>query len=567
MQMKPRPQYLMLLLSLATALVMILSSCGTQPASSPPPSNSTGKVTPGGTFVDDIFEDASSLMPNGSAETYADLLDNAIYTPLFNTDANGKMVPALAKEIPTLANGEISAAFMTWTIKLRTDVKWSDGQPVNADDVDYTWKLWNNIWDGKKYGAASTTGYNLITSADVAPDKASITFHLKQAYAPFLTLWVDGINAPMPKHHFASMPSDTILKSAENLHPTITDGAFTISESVHGDHYTFVKDPNFYRHSEGLPYLDKIVFRVVPNQDTILKDFQAGSIDASWFLDVSKKDIYSSMSGYHTVVNPVNANFEVMVMNFNNAILGKAPEVRKAISMAIDHDALIKTARHGLASSLCIPETKAYNPGYQADAPCPKFDPAAANQLLDQAGWTKGADGVRAKNGQRLEFKYSTTANNKWRATDEQIIQSNLSDIGIKLNIENHPADEYFGPFLNGGKHDLAEFETGDGIYPDNAPLIASDQVPPNGENWSFYSNKQLDDLLHQVQKGGDPAALQQAFNQIHQIYLTDFPFIILYGVSDLAVAKNTVQGYAPGPYAASESVGIWNWNCVNGKC
>src|ERR1044071_4883124 len=126
MQMKPRPQYFMLLLSLATALVMILSSCGTQPAAQPAPTNTTGKITPGGTLVDDLFEDASSLMPNGSAETYADLIDNAIYTPLFNTDTNGKVVAALAKEVPTLDNGEISADFMTWTMKLRTDIKWSD---------------------------------------------------------------------------------------------------------------------------------------------------------------------------------------------------------------------------------------------------------------------------------------------------------------------------------------------------------------------------------------------------------------------------------------------------------
>ena len=103
---------------------------------------------------------------------------------------------------------------------------------------------------------------------------------------------------------------------------------------------------------------------------------------------------------------------------------------------ARDKDTLIKTARKGEALPLCTDHGRSYTPGYQADAPCTKFDPAGANKLLDQDGWVKGADGYRTKDGKKLEFKYTTTSGKPWRQDDELIIQSGLKDIGIKINID-----------------------------------------------------------------------------------------------------------------------------------
>ena len=150
--------------------------------------------------------------------------------------------------------------------------------------MDYTWKFWTN----PKFTPAYTTGFNLIKSSTVSSDNLTITFHLSQAFSPFLSVWTDGAFAPLPAHVFSSMAPDKILSSSQNLNPTVTSGPFMMSESVPGDHYTVVRNPNYYLASQGLPYLDKIVFRVVTNQDTILKDFQAGTIDSAYFLDVSK---------------------------------------------------------------------------------------------------------------------------------------------------------------------------------------------------------------------------------------------------------------------------------------
>jgi peptide/nickel transport system substrate-binding protein len=565
---RPRSRRLSLSLSLLVLLMLVLSACASQ--SSPPPASTGTNPVKGGTWIDDLYEAPASLIPNGSSQTFASMVDQSLYTPLFVGDASGKINPALASEVPTVANGDVTADLKTWTIKLRPGVTWSDGQPLDARDVNFTWKLWNN----PKFGAGNTTGYNLIKSATVSSNNLQITFHLSAPFSPFASVWTDGLFAPLPAHHFSGMAADQILKSPDNLNPTVTSGPFTMSESKPGDHFTVVRNPKYYLAAQGYPYLDKVIFRIVPDQDTILKDFQSGSIDSSWFLDVTKTPAYKALSGYQLVANPHASNFEVMIFNLANPLLQNVT-VRKAMAMAIDHTALIQTARRGQATPLCTDHGAAYVPGYQADAPCPKYDPAAANQLLDQAGWAKGADGVRAKGGKRLEFQYSTTANNAWRAADETILQQNFAAIGVKIDIHNYAADTYFGTFLPSAKpgtFDLAEYENSWVYDADDSSLVSCSQIPTaannfGGSNWEKYCNPALDKLFAQELATTDPSARQQVFNQEHQLYLTQFPFAILYGPVDIAVVKNVAHNYLPGPEGSSETVNIWQWWCSSGTC
>lgn len=569
MRKQLQPRFLMVSLSLLSVLILLLSACGPSGTSTTNSNSNSGKAVRGGTWIDDLYEEPSSLIPNGSSETFANLVDNSIWAPLFVGDANGGIQPGLASEVPTVANGGVSSDLKTWTFKLRPNLKWSDGQPLNADDVNFTWKLWDN----PKFGASVTSGFNLIQSATVSADKQSITFHLSAPFSPFVASWTDGAYAPLPAHIFSSIAPDAVLKSSQNLKPTVSSGPFTVSESVPGDHYTVVRNPDYYQAAQGLPYLNSIVFRIVLNQDTILSDIQSGSIDSAWFLDVSKTATYKQISNYRLVANPKTANFEAMYFDLHNPILQDV-NVRKAMAMAIDHTALINVARRGQATPLCTDHGAAYVPGYEANAPCPPYDVSAANALLTQDGWTMGSDGVRTKNGQRLEFQYSTTANNAWRAADENILQQDFKAIGVKIDIQNYPASTFFGTFLPAGKsnYDLAEFENDFPYDPDDASEFSCAAVPSaansyGGQNFAFYCNKQLDSLFLQEQATDNASARQQVFNKIHQIYLTDFPFVTLYGPVDIAMVKNGANGYQPGPMGASETVGVWNWWCTGGKC
>ncbi|HLG76506.1 MAG TPA: peptide ABC transporter substrate-binding protein, partial [Ktedonobacteraceae bacterium] len=153
---------------------------------------------------------------------------------------------------------------------------------------------------------------------------------------------------------------------------------------------------------------------------------------------------------------------------------------------------------------------------------------------------------------------------------DQLIIQSNLKAIGIQLDITNYPASTFFGTFLPGGvpgKYDIAEYEQSFTYDADDASAFACNQIPPAGSNYSFYCNPDLDKLFEKEQTTGDPTARQQVFNQIHQIYLTQFPFITLYSPTDIYMYKLTGHNYNPGPMGASETVAVAQWWCTNGQC
>ena len=533
-------------------------------------------VIRGGTWTDDLIGDPDSFIPNESLVYASALVDQALYLPLFYGDAQGVVHPGAAIEVPSLQNRGISSDAKTWTFHLRSNLVWSDGQPYDARDVDYTWRLWTN----PKFGAAIPLDPTLISGAEVSADHLTITFHLTRAYAPFLQYWVDGYLAPLPEHYFSSMVPEAIKKSSNNLNPKVTSGPFMMEESVPDEHYTLVRNPHYYRASEGLPYLDKVVFRIIADQNTFFQDLQAGLVNSSWNLDVSQVQEYRRLTDYTIVTPPTSGDFAAMFINFHNQVLATHLEVRQAMAMAIDHQALIKEARRGFASLLCTDHGLALLPGYEAQPPCPEFNPAAANQLLDEHGWTKGADGVRIKGGERLEFEYSTTISglSASHLADEAIIQNNMQAIGIKLDIQNYPQDIFFGSFLTGGKaspptgaisgrYDLAELWNTPGYDPDDAYLLACNQFPLTGYNIDFYCNHMLDTLYQQEQATADPGRRQQFFMQIHRIYLTDFPFIVLYSPADLSIVRKGTHNYQPGPLGAIETINIWEWWCDNGKC
>src|SRR2546430_4823990 len=184
MPKKPRPRFLMMSFSIVAMLLLILSACGGGGSSS---SSTTSAGTPvkGGTWIEDLYEEPDSLIPNLSSETFAYMVQYGLYAPLIYGTPQGKLMPGIATSIPTVANGGVSADLKTVTFHLRSGLVWSDGQPLDARDVDYSWKLWAN----PKAAAYNTTPFAAIASADVASDNLTITFHLKTPYVSFVSQW------------------------------------------------------------------------------------------------------------------------------------------------------------------------------------------------------------------------------------------------------------------------------------------------------------------------------------------------------------------------------------------
>jgi peptide/nickel transport system substrate-binding protein len=535
----------------------------------------------GGTWTDELLGDLTSLIPHGDGDAFASniLVDQALYLPLFYIDAQGEVHPGAARELPTLKNGGIKADATIWTFHLRPGLVWSDGMPYDARDVDYTWRLWAD--PAFRGSFDSRVGYELIRSATVSPDSLSITFALKQPFVPFLSYWLGGEQAPMPAHHFSMLKPGQIFQTPDERNPTVTSGPFMMVESAPADHYTLVRNPRYYLASQGLPYLDRLVFRVGASIDTIFQDFQAGAVDSTQLdRNVDHLQAYQQLSGYTLVRPPTSAAFEALFFNFYNTVLAAHLEVREAMARAIDHQALIQGPLAGFATPLCTVHPSAVRPGYQPGASCPVFGQEAANKLLNDRGWVRGADGVRARDGQRLEFEYATTVgpSNPWRKAVQRLIQQNLLAIGIKLDIQNYPGQPFFNSFLPtgeaspptgavAGRFDIAEFGWTYNVYgPDDYLLLMCNQTWSDGLNYGSYCNPALDALYQQELVTLDPGVQQNLFNQMHLIQVTDFPLIVLFSPLTVSVVRNGIHNYAPSPFIG-ETVNVWEWWCDQSKC
>jgi peptide/nickel transport system substrate-binding protein len=508
----------------------------------------------GGTVIDGLFEEPDRLIPNTSSETFSVMVQQTIFTPLFYTDDKGVLHPGLATQIPTAGNGGISTDGRSYTIHLRPGLKWSDGQPLDARDVDYSWRTWLN----KDLIVNSTLGLDQIQSATVSADKLSITFHLKSPYAPFISTWTDQ-DMPLPQHVLGKMTAKQLNTSAFTNVPTVSSGPFKVVARKTGDSITEVRNPNYYQ--KGKPYLDKLIFRIIADYTAQINALRAGEIDCGWFLDVSQTSTLQHLNGYTFVAAASKtANVEEALLNLKNPFFQDV-RVRQALEYAIDRPSMVKDVRHGNAVMAGADESPAMWSYSAADAKPYPFDPTKAGKLLDAAGWKMGSDGLRHKDGKTFSIRYSTTANNTWRAQDEAIVQQDLKNVGIDVRIVNYPASTYFGTILPGGKYDIGEFENGSAYDPDTILVGAfrSDQLPPRGANWGHYLNPAYDKLAHEEETTSDVQKRKAALGKIQAILNHDMPALWLYHPPDVAEHRNTLHNYAPAPFS-SETWNTWDW-------
>jgi peptide/nickel transport system substrate-binding protein len=307
------------------ALVLVLPLAGSLSASSAGLARaSRPAVTPvrGGTVIDGLYEEPTSLLPNTGLTAFSIGVQETLFSPLFYTDGAGRLYAGLAATIPTLANGGISKDGLTYTFALRPGLKWSDGQPLDARDVDFSWRLWT----APDVNVNSRVGFDDIASANVSPDHLKITFHLKHVYVPFLSIWVDQV-MPVPEHMLKGLSGQQINTSKFLFQPTVGSGPFVVASRHSGSDIVEKRNPYFYM--AGRPYLDQLIFRIIPEQTSITNALSAHEIDAAWFLDISQVNVLKNISGYTFLAAPA-PNYEQAVVNFQNPIL-RDVRVRQAL--------------------------------------------------------------------------------------------------------------------------------------------------------------------------------------------------------------------------------------------
>jgi len=520
-----------ILLRVCCMLAILSSSACATPTE--PPRFHNGSVRPvrGGTWIDDLYEEPTSLIPNTSPETSAAIVDQTLYAPLFYGDEHGVLHPGLAAAMPTVANGGVSADLKTWTFHLRPGLKWNDGQPEDARDVDFTWRLWTN----PKFPAASTVGVNLITSTEVSPDHLSITFHLKQGFEPFLAVWADATAAPLPAHHFSRTAPDGILKSAENLDPTVTSGPFMMQESQPADHYTVVRNPTYWE--TGKPYVDEVDWIVLPDQSAANSAFQAGQVD---MLGVTGDTITAVSAAQLKKANPAASLLEYLpvgtslYLNINTRMSPvKDARVRQAISFALDRDEFIRTfsaGRGGWALAGAFPDTYTQEEIKQIL----RYDPANAKQLLAAAGLANGVD---------IEFVYPGSSYGQDYVSALQLMQAQLKKVGINLSLKSHDKDAW----TNSRKSlNFVMTASGKGDLVGDVDSWLYDFHSGNKSNYSAVDDPKLDALIDAQRREPDAAKRKDLVRQAVRLLNEQAYSLAIWAGNQFQFWQPLLKGYAP---------------------
>jgi peptide/nickel transport system substrate-binding protein len=512
-----------------------------------PPSKPKGQVIVGLSQEPTVF---NPLMPHIEVDQGVHW---NLFSPLWGVDEQGNFFPQLAAEVPSVANGGISEDGRSWRIKLRPGVTWHDGHPFSADDVKFTLELLNN----PHFRAFSRNGYSLVSDVKVV-SPTEITFQLQKTFAPFPSIlsWTFIVPA-----HILSEASDPNTAPFNN-HP-IGTGPFKWGERQPGDHVTLVANEHYFGNG---PYLERVVFRYVPDLTVLFTQFQTGGVDYTGIQGITA-DHYNEakkLAGRKVTVGP--AGFvESITLNQGNALF-QDRAVREALYYAMDKEAIINAIYYGLPSP-----TETFLPrqswAFNADLPKQKYDPARAKQILDGAGWKPGSDGIRAKNGMRLSFANSTTAGNHVREQAQQLLQQNWSGIGVDMQIKNMPAAVIWGDFFNMSHYDSVMVGENQmtGPDPDVTSYYSSKAIPAkggSGQNTMQYVNPKVDQLLLEGATTLDRGKRTTIYHALAAEIRHDLPKLPIFQYARIEGLKDGLMGYKPSVYVSSNcwNVGQWYW-------
>jgi peptide/nickel transport system substrate-binding protein len=531
-----------------------------------------------------VWQAPTVLSPHTATGTKDFLASMLVLESLMAINKDSLLVPMLITEVPTIDNGMLAADLTSVTYSLLPDVVWSDGEPFTAKDVEFTYK-----WIMEPANASvSQDLYANIKSLEVVDDlTVKLTFNDPTLawYIPFSTSFGGQV---YPGHLWNYDPKNTDYINTFRSNPTGT-GPYKVNTFAENDQVTYVINENYREANK--PYFKTVNMKGGGDAASAARAvLQTGDYDYAWNLQV-EPDILADLlkSGQGILVVEPGTNTETIYINHTDPdteVDGQRselntphpafsdPKVRQALAMAIDRDT-IATQFYGDGE----PAATDYLVGIPAfDSPIAPFtyDAAAANALLDEAGWVKDGD-VRAKDGYELKFVYQTSIN-AVRQKTQAVVKSNLEDIGVDVQLKSVDAGIYFdsaegndqnighfyadlemyttGPSFPFPTDYMANFYTGKDAY-----NIAQKSNGWNGTNTSRYQNPDYDVLYDEVLKTTDLEKAAELFIQMNDILVTDAATIPLVqraaskaAVSNRLLADNISRGPWEGDF----------WNIAN---
>lgn len=490
------------------------------------------------------------LNPMMASQTVASIVSANVLEGLVLIAADGTYQTDLAEEVPSIQNGGVSADGLTVTWKLKKGVTWSDGAPFTSKDVLYTYRVFTTAENPLVF----RTGYSEIESVTAADDHTVVAKY-KRLYAPFRNHF-----APvLPEHVFGGNP---VIDKHEFNRAPIGTGPFRFKSWASGDNITLERNPN-YRETDK-PYLDSLIFKFLPSREAAIQAFKVGEIDVLWNLAEANIPEFEAMAD--SVIQPTpSPRVERLILNTScpsgpqqgdptcpHPVLG-ALRVRQAIELGIDKKTLVDKLLFGKTTVA----TSVIPLGWFA----PRLQPAEHNvaqarQLLDDAGWRPGTDGIRVKDGLRARLEFGTTTGDRLREQTQQVIQEQLKDIGIEIEIKNAPSAVILGSWQDNaprarGNFDILMWTTNVGGLDPQGHLFTyfhSSQIPNEqsrgGQNFHRVVDPDIDRALLQADSTLHETARRQAYQTVAERVNADKGHIVLYDRLQIDAYKRYLKGW-----------------------
>jgi peptide/nickel transport system substrate-binding protein len=529
----------------ALGLALVPATIGASAATKP------SKIT----FTVGITQDIDSLNPFTGIVSSAYEIYQINYDTLTNySQKDFSPTPGLAKSWDTSADG------LTWTYHIRSGVKWSDGVPLTANDVAYTF---NRIINGK-YEQTNYGNYVANIKSVVATDDHTVVMKVDKPTPIMLHLYI----YILPEHIWKSIDEKKVHSYSNEPGPQgiVGSGPFQVTDYRKGQFIKLEANKSYWA---GAPHVDELVFRVFSNEDALAQALKSGDID---FADSLGANAYNSMKNTPgiTTVPAQYSGFDEIAMNYGAALDNGTPigdghpalkdqRVRVAVAHAIDQKVLVQRVLQGYGSegtSIIPPLYRSlhYDPGTSRY----KFDLAEANRELDAAGYKKGSDGIRRMpgNGRPLDFRLFGRSDSATSKKTVQYVTGWLKDIGIDVK-PKIVSEDALTEIIGKGTFDM--FEWGWVVEPDPnyqlSTFTCANRSYKDGGNIyanlsdSFYCNKTYDTLFQKQTHQIDEAQRAQTVKQMEKMLYVAAPYVLTYYYDDLeAYRSDRFTGFKPQP-------------------
>jgi peptide/nickel transport system substrate-binding protein len=529
--------------ALALLALVVAAGCERRPEQSVQNVGGEGDDQPahGDAIVYGTIGDASTLIPMLASDSSSSEYANDIFDGLLEYDKTlSTLEPRLAEK------WDVEDGGLKLTFHLRHDVKWTDGQPFTARDVEFGFNL---IRDPATL-TAYAEDYKQAKSLEVLDDW---TFRVvyEKPFAPALASW--GSMVVLPRHLLEGKNINNNIEFAQ--HP-VGLGPYRFENWQRNTRFSVRSNPGYYR---GWPWVEQIVYRIIPDQATQFLELQAGGIDSMTLtpLQFTRQTSTPVFARDFRKYRFVSNAYTYMGYNLDDPRFADV-RVRRAFSMAVNKQEIVDAVLFGLGKPCEGP----YRPGTiwtNDKLPPYPFDPGKARALLAEAGWTDSdGDGILDKDGKPFAFTILTNQGNETRLKTATIIQKRLRDIGVDVKVRVLEWSAFINDFIDKRRFEVIVLGWGLSLDPDQFDIWDSEKTGYKQFNFIDYKNKEVDDLLEKGRRTFDEAERKRIYDRFQEILYDEQPYTFLYVPEATPIVAARFHGIEAAPAGISWNFPFW---------